>query len=141
MSRAGPSPREPEQAGWGGSCSSWLGLHGENLSLGLTRELTLGPAQARKEGFLVSGAGSLHTQCVSGCPGPTQPRQLLWESQEVPLSPLPRGRLCPMHLSPAYLPWARPQQGAGEWAVDAGRRRRPTHSGRHPPGQPEWGPV
>lgn len=31
-----------------------------------------------------------------------------------------------MHLSPAYLPWARPQQSAGEWAVDAGRKHRPT---------------
>ena len=26
-----------------------------------------------------------------------------------------------MHLSPAYLPWARAQDSAGEWAVDAGR--------------------
>ena len=80
----------------------WLQLlarfaRGESCPLALTCGSPWARAQARKEGFLVSGLVPLHTQCVSGCPGPTQRRHSCsGRSQEVPLSPLP-GKYTSIH--------------------------------------------
>lgn len=111
-----------------GRRSWWLQLlarsaRGESCPLALTSISPWARTQARKEGFLVSGLVPLHTQCMSGCPSPTQPRHSF--SGRSPSAPC-LGRLCLTHLSPTYLPRAGPQDSAGERAVNAGRRHRPT---------------
>lgn len=89
-----------------GRRSLWLQLlarsaRGESCPLALTCISPWACVQARKEGFLVSGLVPLHTQCMSGCPSPTQPRHSF--SGRSPSAPC-LGRLYPMHQSPAYLP-------------------------------------